>query len=177
MHEIDVSVIKYLDQLAAFFSFSFFTYTFYFLWQLLLLLWEGEKGVGGWGASIKKLHEEKWTTCYYKDSISILVQMSILVTKYNFSKAEEQFYWYYNSAWVFFCKLAVYFQNSFSEECFVRKLSGILFFDLLIILLLFFIIWSLYDSSLWITSCWKSKETFSETGLWYSSKDLVIKKS
>ena len=45
----NVSVIKYLDQLAVFFSLSFFTYTFYFLWQVLLLLWEGEKRGGGGG--------------------------------------------------------------------------------------------------------------------------------
>ena len=43
------------------------------------------------------------------------------------------------SAWVFSCELAAYFQNTFLEE-YLREFSGILFFDLFIILLLFFII-------------------------------------
>ena len=43
------------------------------------------------------------------------------------------------SAWVFSCELAAYFQNTFLEE-YLRKLSVILFFDLFVILLLFFII-------------------------------------
>ena len=41
-----------------------------------------------------------------------------LITKCNFNKVAKQFYWARTLAWVFSCKLAVYFQSFFSEEHF-----------------------------------------------------------
>ena len=76
------------------------------------------------------------------------------------------------SVWVFFCKLAAYIQNSFIEKFFwaLCELSGILFLDILIILILFFI-----TLHMRITSYWKSKETLSEEVLRCSSKNLFLK--
>ena len=36
------------------------------------------------------------------------------MSKYDFNKAALQLYWNYTSAWVFSCKFAAYFQNTFS---------------------------------------------------------------
>ena len=76
------------------------------------------------------------------------------------------------SVWVFFCKLAAYIQNSFIEKFFwaLWELSGILFLDILIILILLFI-----TLHMRITSYWKSKETLSEEVLRCSSKNLFLK--
>ena len=36
--------------------------------------------------------------------------------EYNFNKVAKQLYWNHTSAWVFSCKFAAYFQNTFSQE-------------------------------------------------------------
>ena len=36
--------------------------------------------------------------------------------KCNFNKVAKQLYWNHTSAWVFSCKFAAYFQNTFSQE-------------------------------------------------------------
>ena len=36
--------------------------------------------------------------------------------KCDFKKAVERLYWNHTSAWVFSCKFAAYFQNTFSQE-------------------------------------------------------------
>ena len=36
--------------------------------------------------------------------------------KYDFNKVALQIYWNHTSAWVFSCKFAAYFQNTFYEE-------------------------------------------------------------
>ena len=38
------------------------------------------------------------------------------MSKCDFSKIAKQFYWNRISPWVFFCKIAAYFQNTFSLE-------------------------------------------------------------
>ena len=39
-----------------------------------------------------------------------------LMKKCDFNKVAKQFYWNHTSAWVFSCKFAAYFQNTFSSE-------------------------------------------------------------
>ena len=45
--------------------------------------------------------------------------------KCDFNKVALQLYWRHTSAWVFYCKLAAYFQNTFSYEYLWRADSEI----------------------------------------------------
>ena len=46
------------------------------------------------------------------------------IPKYDFSKVALQLYWNQTSAWVFSCKFAAYFQNTFTQKHLWRAASG-----------------------------------------------------
>ena len=46
--------------------------------------------------------------------------------KYNFNNVAKQLYWNRTLAWVFSCKLAIYFQNTFSQEHLWVAVSAVL---------------------------------------------------
>ena len=46
------------------------------------------------------------------------------VAKYDLSEVDLQLYWNHTPSWVFSCKFAAYFQNTFSEEHLWRVASG-----------------------------------------------------
>ena len=49
--------------------------------------------------------------CSYKKVFWNIQQ--IYMPKWDFNKVAKQLYWYYTSTWVFYCKFAAYFQNTF----------------------------------------------------------------
>ena len=86
--------------------------------RLLTRWWHAQKQPSG--GALRKRCSENMQQIYRKTPMP----------KCDFNKFAMQFYWNHTSAWVFSCKFAAYFQNSFSQNTTGGLLLHALFFRL-----------------------------------------------
>ena len=104
--------------------------------------------------------------------------------KYDFNKVALQLYWNRTSAWVFSCKFAAYFQNTFSQEHLWRATSDCIQYLIWTawVLINFYeqkqrlLVRSVMENASFISFHWGIWSIYSEINKFEISKDLIFQK-